>query len=196
METFSKTKGFCQLLFTKVVTLRAGTKIKFVEGCLLTIKGLEGIGRQMSETSDGYTEINGLSHLEPNYSGFLAGKRVGNAGALSFASRTDFLALPPRHFLHDNNAFSHSPYTVTTSLPIRAARPPSTPPQHAFLNCFTSAFTIGIYLATSSSCTQAASSALTVISPPWLLFLSLTRSTSIELERLRNRKLEDWMIKY
>ncbi|KAM1166504.1 hypothetical protein ACFX2G_026228 [Malus domestica] len=176
METFSKTKGFCQLLFTKVVTLRAGTKIKFVEGCLLTIKGLEGIGRQMSETSDGYTEINGLSHLEPNYSGFLA-------------------ALPPRHFLHDNNAFSHSPYTVTTSLPIRAARPPSTPPQHAFLNCFTSAFTIGIYLATSSSCTQAASSALTVISPPWLLFLSLTRSTSIELE-LRNRKLEDWMIKY
>ncbi|KAB2632555.1 hypothetical protein D8674_028802 [Pyrus ussuriensis x Pyrus communis] len=24
----------------------------------------------MSETSDGYTEINGLSHLEPDYSGF------------------------------------------------------------------------------------------------------------------------------
>ncbi|TQD84317.1 hypothetical protein C1H46_030145 [Malus baccata] len=65
-----------------------------------------------------------------------------------------FSSSPPRHFLHDNNAWSPSSYTVTTSLPIRAARPPSTPPQHIFLNCFTSAFTIGIYLATSSSCTQ------------------------------------------
>ncbi|KAM1078639.1 hypothetical protein ACFX2I_025665 [Malus domestica] len=109
----------------------------------------------MSETSDGYTEINGLSHLEPNYSGFLA-------------------ALPPRHFLHDNNAFSHSPYTVTTSLPIRAARPPSTPPQHAFLNCFTSAFTIGIYLATSSSCTQG----LQRFDSNWWIWVNMTEHIS------------------
>ncbi|XP_070672876.1 uncharacterized protein [Malus domestica] len=93
METFSKTKGFCQLLFTKVVTLRAGTKIKFVEGCLLTIKGLEGIGRQMSETSDGYTEINGLSHLEPNYSGFLAEGWKCRGSFICFQNR--FSSSPP-----------------------------------------------------------------------------------------------------